>query len=160
MSDNEQLQARAKLQFREFLLTHKYSQTKERYAILRAVYQLEGIFGVSDLQRQLIESNFKVSLSALYVTIGLLEQANLIIRHPFSSSQSLYERVVGDRPCSYQICNRCHSITRITSRELSKAVSSYRPRRFVPSHRVVYVYGVCPQCEKANRKARQLMLEL
>lgn len=160
MSERDNLQVKAKLQFKQFLLASKQRQTPERFAILAAAYDIEGFFTIEDLQEELLKSNFKVSVATLYNTVALLVQANLLIRHPFSSSASLYERIADEKPRCYQICNNCHNITRITSRELAAVVNSYKPRRFVPSHRVLYVYGVCPRCDKTLRKVRQLFLEL
>ena len=84
---------------------------------------------------------------------SVLVQANLLIRHPFSSSGSIFERISDSHPKSYQICNNCHRITRIKSKDLAAAVESYHPRRFAVSHRILYVYGTCPKCEAARKKA-------
>lgn len=160
MSERQHLQEQVKLRFKHFLLANKQRQTRERYAILEAAYDIDGFFTIEDLQEKMQATNFKVSLATLYNTTALLVQANLLIRHPFSTSSAVFERVADERPRCYQICNSCHRITRITSKELATVVNTYHPRRFVPTHRVLYVYGVCPQCEKTLRKVRQLFLEL
>ena len=95
---------------------------------------------------------FRVSTATLYNTTQLLLQANLLIRHPFSSSTSVFERITDNKTKSYQICNNCHRITHIKSKELAAAVDSYHPRRFGISHRILYVYGTCPKCGAAMRK--------
>ena len=138
--------------FREYLQANNLRQTRERFAILQAVYETEGTFTIEDLQKRLLQINFHVSTATLYNTTLLLVRANLLVRHPFSSSSAVFERIYDERPRTYQVCNNCHQITLIKSRELSAAVLSYKPRRFSVSHRITYIYGVCPKCKRALQK--------
>lgn len=152
MSENVYTQEAVANRFRDFLAANGLRQTKERFAILRAAYDIEGTFTIEDLQQILQLQRFHVSTSTLYNTTLLLVQANLLIRHPFSSSTTHFERITDNKPKSYQICNICHRITHIKSKDLAAAVDSYHPRRFGVSHRILYVYGTCPKCESAMRK--------
>ncbi len=143
--------------FRNYLLANDLRQTRERFAILKTIYNMEGTFTVDDLQNMMEIQRFPISRSAIYTTTQLLVQANLIIRHPFSSSTAVFERIEDDAPRSYQICAHCHRITRIKGRDLAEAVGVYHPRRFNVSHRVVYIYGTCPKCEQTmNKRLKQL----
>ena len=142
--------------FRQFLIAHQLRQTRERFAILNAIYSLDGTFTIEDLELLMQERRFPVSKSAIYNTTQLLVQANLLIRHPFSSSSAVFERIVDDRPRSYQICSNCHRITRIKSKELAASLDSYRPRTFSITHRIAYIYGVCPGCQRQMRKQLQM----
>ena len=144
-------------QFREFLLANDLRQTRERKAILQAVNGIDGTFTIEDLQEVMMEKNFHVSTATLYNTTLLLVKANLLVRHPFSSSSAVFERIYDERPRSFQVCNQCHHITLIKSRELSAAVQSYKPRRFSISHRITYIYGVCPKCERAMKQKLKLL---
>ena len=148
MSEKEQLQETVAERLRQFLVANKLRQTRERYAILRAIYDLEGTFTIEDLQEVMQAMRFHVSTGTLYQTTTLLVQANLLIRHPFSSSSAVFERIADERPHSYQICSNCHRITRIKSKDFAASIMSYHPRRFAVNHRVTYVYGICPKCEK------------
>ena len=161
MSDKPTLQEVVAEQFRNFLIAHQLRQTKERFAILHAAYNLEGTFTIDDLQNLLDIMHFPVSTGTLYNTTQLLVQANLLIRHPFSSSTTIFERIDESKPRNYQICSNCHTITRIKSRELAEALGYYRPRKFAISHRVVYVYGLCAKCQRQMNKALKIyrMLE-
>lgn len=152
MSEKTAPQVNAEEKLRRFLLANELRQTRERFAILRAVCQTDGLFTIEDLQKKMQEAHFRVSTSALYANTQLLVQANLLVRHPFSSSSALFERIYDDRPRSYQICNNCHRITLIKSRDFSAALQTYHPRRFATTHRIAYIYGVCPKCEAAMRK--------
>jgi len=156
MSDKTSLQKEVEQRFREFLLAHELRQTRERFAILEAIYSIEGTFTIEHLQDLMQERRFPVSTGTLYATIQLLIQANLLIRHPFNFSSSVFERIADNHPRSYQICNNCHHITRIKSKELANSLETYHPRGFSISHRIVYIYGICPSCQRTIRKQLKL----
>lgn len=156
MSDKGNLHENVKEQFRQYLLANGLRQTKERFAILHAIYETEGVFTIEDLQHIMQVYRFHVSTNTLYLTTQLLVQANLLIRHPFSSSAATFERIADDRPRSYQICSHCHRITRIKSKELASSLETYHPRSFAVSHRIVYVYGTCTSCQRHMRKQLKL----
>ena len=160
MSDQTSLQSTVAAQFRDFLIAHQCRQTRERFAILDAIYDIEGTFTIEDLQQTMQDRRFPVSIGTLYQTTQLLVQANLLIRHPFSSSAAVFERIADDRPRSYQICNNCHRITRIKSKELASSLETYHPRSFHITHRIVYVYGTCASCQRQTRKQLKIHQQL
>ena len=98
MSEKGNLQENVKEQFRQYLIANGLRQTKERFAILNAIYETEGVFTIEDLQHIMQVYRFHVSTNTLYLTTQLLVQANLLIRHPFSSSAATFERIADDRP--------------------------------------------------------------
>lgn len=152
MCDESTLPAVVWQRFQDFLLANDLRQTRERTAILTAAYAFTGTFTIEDLQQSLQQQHFHVSTSTLYNTTLLLVRANLLVRHPFSSSSAIFERIHDDHPRSYQVCNNCHQITIIKSRDLSAAVQLYKPRRFAITHRITYVYGICPKCDRQMRQ--------
>ena len=156
MSEKNGLHKEVERKFRLFLLANELRQTPERFAILNAIYSIQGYFTIEDLQEIMRERRFPVTLSTLYRTTQLLVQANLLIRHPFDNA-TVFERIVDDKPKSYQICNNCHKITRIVGKEVAEGLEAYRPRLFSVSHRIAYVYGICPTCQRElNKKIKKL----
>lgn len=152
MSEKDDIQQQVRERFRQFLVANKLRQTSERYAILRAAYDIDGTFTIEDLSEVMQQQRFRVSTTTLYNVTSLLVQANLLIRHPFSSSTNIFERIADTKPRSYQICGNCHRITRIKSKVVAEAVESYHPRTFAISHRIMYIYGTCPSCQRAMHK--------
>ncbi|MBQ9284728.1 MAG: transcriptional repressor [Bacteroidaceae bacterium] len=152
MSEKQTLQEQVCERFRLYLVANGLRQTRERFAILRAIYEQEGTFTIDDLKEIMLAERFHVSTNTLYLTTQLLVEANLLIRHPFSSSASVFERIADDRPRSYQICSHCHRITRIASKALATSLETYHPRSFHVSHRIVYVYGLCASCQRQMHK--------
>lgn len=157
MSERDILQASVEERFRKYLIANELRQTRERFAILRAIYDLEGTFDIEDLMQTMQERRFPVSIGTIYATTQLLVQANLLIRHPFSTSSAIFERIADDKPRSYQICSHCHRITRIKSKELAASLETYHPRSFGISHRIVYVYGTCAGCRRAMLKKLRML---
>ena len=160
MSDQTSLQAKVAAQFRDFLIAHQLRQTRERFAILEAIYDIEGTFTIEDLQQTMQDRRFPVGIATLYQTTQLMVQANLLIRHPFLSSAAVFERITDDRPHSYQICSDCHRITRIKSKELASSLENYHTRSFHITHRIVYVYGICVSCQRQARKQLKIHQQL
>ena len=157
MSEKNGLQKEIERKFRRFLLANELRQTPERFAILKAIYSIEGYFTIDFLQDIMQERRFPVSSSTLYKTTRLLVQANLLIQHPFNLATPVFERIEYNKPKSYQICNNCHKITRIVGKEMSDGLKAYRPRFFSVNHRVAYVYGTCPICQREmNKKIKKL----
>lgn len=157
MSEKKSIQETAAEQFRTFLIAHKYRQTKERFAILQATHNINGTFTIEELQQVMEDMRFPVGTGTLYATTQLLVQANLLIRHPFSSSSAVFERVTDNMPRSYQVCGNCHRITRLKSKELAASLEAYHPRRFSVSHRILYVYGICATCQRKLHKAMKAL---
>lgn len=156
MGEKNTIQETVAHRFKQFLIANRLRQTKERFAILRAIYDIEGTFTIEDLEQTMQNRRFHVSTGTLYLTTQLLVQANLLIRHPFSSTSAIFERIADDRPRSYQICNNCHLVTRIKSKELAASFDCYHPRTFSVSHRIAYVYGICAKCNRAIHKQLRL----
>ncbi len=152
MSEKLSLQEQVRERFRLYLVANGLRQTRERFAILRAIYEQEGTFTIDDLSGIMQQHRFHVSTNTLYVTTQLLVEANLLIRHPFSSSAAVFERIVDERPHSYQICSHCHRITSIKSKDLAASLETYHSRSFSISHRIAYVYGLCASCQRKMHK--------
>lgn len=152
MSEKLSLQEQVRERFRLYLVANGLRQTRERFAILEAIYEQEGTFTIDDLSQIMQMNRFHVSTNTLYLTTQLLVEANLLIRHPFSSSAAVFERITDERPRSYQICSHCHRITAIKSKELASSLETYHSRSFSISHRVAYVYGLCASCQRKMHK--------
>ena len=64
-----------------YLEMNKHRKTPERYAILDAVYSLDGHFTLEDLGAQLEKMHFPVSRATLYNTMHLFIELRLVVRH-------------------------------------------------------------------------------
>ena len=73
-----------------YLEMNNHRKTPERYAILRAVYSMDGHFTLEELGAELNETyKFPVSRATLYNTLNLFMELRLVIR-PFRDGKEVH----------------------------------------------------------------------
>ncbi len=142
--------------FTEYLKENKCRCTPERFAILNAIYSINGSFEIDDLLRYLEQNErFRVSRATIYNTIALLINANLVTHHQFGSV-SKYEKCYGNAK-AHTICTQCGKVTEIGSLDLTGAITA-SIKKFHLTHYSLYLYGLCNKCDQTlkRRKARMI----
>ena len=130
-----------------YLETNKHRKTPERYAILRAVYAIEGHFTLDELGVKLSEEyKFPVSRATLYNTLNLFMELRLVIRHRFQGTTK-YEACYADNSHCHQICTMCGKVTEVRSPELAEAINQMHLKRFRKGGFTLYIYGICSTCQ-------------
>ncbi len=130
-----------------YLEMNNHRKTPERYAILKAVYCIEGHFTLEELGVKLAEEyKFPVSRATLYNTLNLFMELRLVIRHRFMGTTK-YE-VYGDSHC-HQICTVCGKVTEVKSPDITEAIDKMHLKRFRKDGYSLYVYGICSTCQAA-----------
>jgi Fur family ferric uptake transcriptional regulator len=87
-----------------YLQMNNHHKTPERYAILRAVYSIEGHFTLDELGEIMTQKyKFPVSRATLYNTLNLFLELRLVIRHRFQGTTK-YESSCAGTGHSHQIC--------------------------------------------------------
>lgn len=137
-----------------YLEMNNHRKTPERYAILRAVYNINGHFSLEELGEKLAnEYKFPVSRATLYNTLNLFMELRLVIRHRFQGTTT-YE-IYGESH-SHQICTMCGKVTEVKNPEVTKAINEMHLRRFRKDGFTLYVYGICSTCQaKLTRQKTQ-----
>ena len=138
-----------------YLETNRHRKTPERYAILEAVYSMEGHFTLDDLNVRLNdEYRFPVSRATLYNTLNLFMELRLVIRHRFQGSTKYEACYEGDSHC-HQICTMCGKVTEVQAPEITQAIDQLHLKRFRKDGYSLYIYGICSTCQGAlTRKSR------
>lgn len=152
--DSKNVKETVKKVFSEYLTANGHRKTPERFAILDAIYSVEGHFTVDMLQEMMEEGNFRVSRATLYNTILLLMDAQLVVRHQFGNS-SQYEKLYNSGMHLHLFCTQCGKITEIHDVNLQNVISGTKFPRFNASHFSLYVYGLCSRCDRANKRKKK-----
>ena len=130
-----------------YMAMSNHRKTPERYAILRAVYSIDGHFTLDELGEKLAEEyKFPVSRATLYNTLNLFLELRLVIRHRFHGSTK-YEACYDNNSHCHQICTVCGKVTEIDSPEISEVINELRLKRFRKDGYTLYIYGICSTCQ-------------
>jgi Fur family ferric uptake transcriptional regulator len=140
-----------------YLEMNNHRKTPERYAILRAVYSIEGHFTLDELGEKMAdEYKFPVSRATLYNTLNLFLELRLVVRHRFQGTTK-YESCYASKGHCHQICTVCNRVTEVTIPEIAEVISSVHLKRFRKDGFSLYIYGICSVCQAAiTRKSRKL----
>ena len=142
-----------------YLEMNNHRKTPERYAILRAVYDMDGHFTLDELGEKLAEAyKFPVSRATLYNTLNLFMELRLVIRHRFQGTTK-YESCYADNDHCHQICTVCGKVCEVKAPEVSRAIDEMHLKRFRKDVFSLYIYGICSTCQSAitrkSKKAKQ-----
>ena len=143
-----------------YLEMNNHRKTPERYAILRAVYSIDGHFSLDDLGQKLVDDyHFPVSRATLYNTLNLFMELRLVVRHRFQGGTK-YEACYAERNHCHQICTVCGKVTEVNSPEISKAIDLMRLKRFRKDGYSLYIYGICSTCQAViTRKSKKYITQ-
>jgi len=139
--------------FTQYMESKQLRKTTERYTILSHICAIQGHFDVEMLQKNLDGDNFHVSRASIYNTIMLLIDANLIVRHQFTSQLVQYELRAVAETHHHTFCNYCGAINEIKNIRLRKEMQLFRIPKFTHEYHSLYIYGMCSKCKfRLNRK--------
>ena len=139
-----------------YLDLNNHRKTPERYAILEAVYNMEGHFTLDELGEKLSEEyNFPVSRATLYNTMKLFLELRLVIRHRFQGA-TRYEACSANNSHSHQVCTMCGKVTEVRAAEVTQVVNSLHLKRFRKDGFSLYIYGICSSCQAKLTRQRKL----
>ncbi len=130
-----------------YLEMNNHRKTPERYAVLKAVYSIEGHFTLDELGQKLAdEYRFPVSRATLYNTLNLFMELRLVIRHRFQGTTKYEACYAGESHC-HQICTVCGKVTEVMAPEITEAINQLHLKRFRKDGYSLYVYGICSTCQ-------------
>ncbi len=136
----------------DYLKVNKMRCTPERYAILKAVYSINGSFDIETLLTHM-ENNekFRVSRATIYNTIALLINANLVTHHQFGQV-SKYEKCFNSDK-GFLVCTNCHKVVETNNLNLTETLTK-NIKKFHFTHYSLYIYGLCNKCHQAAKRRR------
>ena len=137
--------------FERYLQSRGLRRTQERFAILDAIYSIEGHFTLEELMDIMNANKFHVSRATLYNTMDLLTEAHLVIRHKFANS-SQYEKSYNMTTHFHRICMSCGRVSEVRDEKLRQAIENAHSKGFTIVHSAFYMYGICSKCVASKRR--------
>ena len=138
-----------------YLEMNNHRKTPERYAILNAVYSINGHFTLDELSEKLVnEYRFPVSRATLYNTLNLFLELRLVLRHRFQGTTK-YEACYDNDSHCHQMCTVCGKVSEFRSPEITEAIDNLRLRRFRKDGFTLYIYGICSTCQARITRLRK-----
>ncbi len=157
MTMNDSVKAAVRRILDSYLEMNNHRKTQERYAILDAIYSIDGHFSLEELGEKLVkEYRFPVSRATLYNTLNLFMELRLVIRHRFQGSTK-YEACFDNNSHSHQICTVCGKVTEIDSPEISEVINELRLKRFRKDGYTLYIYGICSNCQARITRQKNMV---
>lgn len=151
--DNTKLKEQVRSEFMDYLTLRKHRKTPERFAILDFIYSTKGHFDMDTLYNSMNQSNFRVSRATLYNTIELLLDCGLVVKHQFGANVSQYEKAHGNENHDHLICIRCGDVKEYKNSNLFTPAQQKQLKKFQVSYYSMYIYGICPKCQKIEKKS-------
>ena len=138
-----------------YLEMNNHRKTPERYAILNAVYSINGHFTLDELGEKLaVEYKFPVSRATLYNTLNLFMELRLVIRHRFQGTTK-YEACYDNNSHCHQMCTVCGKVSEVFSPEIAEAIDNLHLKRFRKDGFTLYIYGICSTCQAKITRQRK-----
>ena len=143
--------------FSEYLKENKCRRTPERFAVLEAIYSLNGSFEIKELMEHLEEQKkFRVSRATIYNTITMLIQANLVMHHQFGAI-SKYEKCYGTAK-AYTICTKCGKVTEVSNINITDNITK-NIKKFHLTHYSLHLHGLCNKCHQAMKRRKAKLIK-
>ena len=135
-----------------YLSSHRMRKTPERYEILKAVHQFAEPFDINQIQEKLKDSTISISLSTIYNTFTLLENAQLLVRTKPNGRYNKYMARSLTQDRRYVICSGCGQIWPSQWRAPKTSNNKTLPYGFKPIRYTLFIYGQCRQCQQREQK--------
>jgi Fur family ferric uptake transcriptional regulator len=133
--------------FTQFLTEKSLRKSTVRYMILEHICQIRGHFDVEMLLQRLEGNNFHVSRASVYNMIEVLMEADLVVRHQFSSTLVNYELKAVATTHHHAVCSNCRKIKEFKNDKISKEIANHKMVKFTPEYYSLYIYGLCSKCK-------------
>ena len=88
MKNDKKVAARAALT--KYIEENNCRKTTERFALLDAMYDIDGLFTIEELAERMAVQNFHVSRATLYNSLNLFVKLCLVVKHRFQT-ETKYE---------------------------------------------------------------------
>ena len=156
MSVSQRVQHERFAAFKNALRERNLKSTSQRDDIARVFFASNRHISVEELYREVRRVNPRVGYATVYRTMRLLRESGLAAERHFHDGEARFENVAEEQHHDHLICERCGRIVEFSNaaiEELQEEVA--RKLDFVISGHKMELYGLCPDCQKAERKTKR-----
>jgi Fur family ferric uptake transcriptional regulator len=101
-----------------------------------------------DVYKKLLELGEDVGLATVYRVLTQFEAAGLVSRHHFEGGHSVFELNQGSHH-DHLVCEKCGKIEEFFEETIESCQSKIaRKFGYRMTDHSLYIYGVCPECQK------------
>lgn len=104
-----------------------------------------------DVYKALLESGEEIGLATVYRVLTQFESAGLVTRHHFEGGQSVFELNEGDHH-DHILCVKCGRVDEFMDPTIEERQRSIADKLgYSMTDHSLYIYGVCPKCQKKEK---------
>ena len=92
----------------------------------------------------------KLDLVTVYRSLGAMDDAGIVQRHPLERGRSLYALVSPGHHHHHVICRRCGRIDRLPGCDTSRLEAAARTKGYAELTHIMEIYGICPACTQSS----------
>jgi Fe2+ or Zn2+ uptake regulation protein len=92
----------------------------------------------------------KLDLVTIYRSLGAMDDAGIVQRHPLERGRSLYALVTPGHHHHHVICRRCGRIDRLPGCDTSRLEAAARTKGYAELTHIMEIYGICPACTQST----------
>jgi Fur family ferric uptake transcriptional regulator len=101
-----------------------------------------------DVYKALLESGEEIGLATVYRVLTQFETAGLVTRHHFEGAQSVFELNEGSHH-DHILCVKCGRVDEFMDPTIEERQRSIAQKLgYTMTDHSLYIYGVCPDCQK------------
>lgn len=148
------MQKDPKTLFTQYLKATDRNVTEARKRIVEEVFNIHGHFNAFDLWARLRDET-NISISTIYRTLDLLNNASLVKEVDLGQPQTHYEHVFGEGEHGHLVCLGCGAIIEFSSQKIEEILREIEERRgFSREMYNLQVFGLCSECSRDRDRSR------
>jgi len=138
--------------FAEFITRKKLKMTPQRLRILEVFLAGKGHVTSEELHQKVKCTSPNIGQATVYRTLRLLADAGLAKAVEFGDGVVRYEILYGQSHHDHLICQECGANVEVVNPAIERLQEEVAARHgFALTGHKMYLYGICPECQKKNK---------